>query len=350
MNKFFIFTTLTAAALLTGCDKFKPKDKVEDTDAAAVAEWSCTNQDNLNNIQAALKKAYLKQIERSLRESEYQADYDILDKINKGLKFEIKNVRTLDAAETEQTSKTLLSCESQLVVSFPQGLQKRAENAYLEEQKYQHDGEDEDPRTYTLSDYFSDGDYPLTLENDQLRGEFSYNLTKTDKDGLVFNIPDQNSVIDGVVFMATKAVQYVAYLKENRLMEQSSEKAQQEYDAESSAQMNLAQKAMDIRKKELDAEKSKQVERLNQTWDKFGPEQKSQLQQDQADWFEKRDIDCKVLSQKNVYDIPEKDRETYQKQSNYWNDAMRQQDQEMQYTKCFTQRTIERIVYLNNVN
>ena len=26
-------------------------------------------------------------------------------------------------------------------------------------------------------------------------------------------------------------------------------------------------------------------------------------QQDQADWFEKRDVDCKVLSQKNVYDI-----------------------------------------------
>lgn len=269
MNKLFIFTTLTAAVLLTGCDKFKPKDKVEETDAAVVAEWSCTNQDNLNNIQAALKKAYLKQIERSLRDSEYQADYTILDTINKGLKFEIKNVRTLDASETEQTSKTLLSCESQLVVSFPQGLQKRAENAYLEEQKYQHDGEDEDPRTYTLSDYFSDGDYPLTLENDQLRGEFSYNLTKTDKDGLVFNIPDQNSVIDGVVFMATKAVQYVAYLKQNRLMEQSSEQAQKEYDAESSAQMDLAQKAMDIRKKELDAEKSKQVERLNQTWDKF---------------------------------------------------------------------------------
>ncbi|ENX14403.1 hypothetical protein F895_02358 [Acinetobacter sp. CIP 64.2] len=351
MNKFFIFTTLTAAVLLAGCDKFKPKDKAENTDAAAVAEWSCTNQDNLNNIQAALKKAYLKQIERSLRASEYQADYDVLDKINKGLKFEIKNVRTLDATETQSASKTLLSCDSQLIISFPKGLQKRAENAYLESQKYQGDGEGETrTTTYTLGDYFSDSEYPLTLEDDQLRGDFTYNLTKTDKDGLVVDIPDQNAVIDGVVFMATKAVQYVAYLKENRLIEQDSEKAQQEYNAQSSAQMDLAQKAMDIRKKELDAEKSKQVERLNQTWDKFTPEQKTQLQQDQSDWFEKRDVDCKVLSQKSVYDIPEKDRETYQKQSGYWNEAMRQQDQAMQYTKCFTQRTIERIVYLNNVN
>lgn len=349
MKKLFLFTTLTITLALVGCDKFKPKEKVENTDPA-VSEWSCTNQENLNHIQASLKKEYLKQIDRSLRDGQYQSDYDVLDKINKGLKFEIKNVRTLEPSEGEQASKTQLDCESQLVVHFPKGLQKRAENAYLEEQKYQHDGEDEDSRTYTLSDYFSDGDYSLTLENDQLRGEFSYNLTKTDKDGLVFNIPDQNSVIDGVVFMATKAVQYVAYLKENRLVEQSSEQAQKEYDAESSAQTDLAQKAMDIRKKELDAEKEKQVESLNQTWDNFSAEQKAKLQQDQSNWFEKRDVDCKVLSQKNVSEIEEKDRETYQKQSNYWDAAMRQQDQEMQYTKCFTQKTIERIVYLNNVN
>ncbi|EPF93426.1 hypothetical protein GCM10025882_23810 [Acinetobacter gyllenbergii] len=348
MNKFLIFTTLTAAVLLTGCDKFKPKDKVENTDAA-VAEWSCTNQDNLNNIQAALKKDYLKQIERSLRESQYQADYDVLDKINKGLKFEIKNVRTLDTAEGEQTSKTQLSCESQLIVQFPKGLQKRAENAYAEQQKNCEECEG-DYSASTLGDYFADNEYSLTLEDDKLKGSFFYDITKTDKDGLVFNIPDQNAVIDGVVFMATKAVQYVAYLKENRLIEQSNEQAQQQYDAEESAQMGLAQKAMDIRKKELDAEKAQQVERLNQTWDKFSPEQKAQLQQDQSDWFEKRDVDCKVLAQKHVSDIPEKDLETYQKQSRYWNDAMRQQDQDMQYTKCFTQRTIERIVYLNNVN
>ena len=106
---------------------------------------------------------------------------------------------------------------------------------------------------------------------------------------------------------------------------------------------------MDVRKKELDAEKAKQVERLNQAWDQFTPEQKAQLQQDQSDWFEKRDVDCKVLSQKSVYDIAEKDMETYQKQARYWNDAMRQQNQDMQYTQCFIKRTVERVVYLNNV-
>ena len=56
-----------------------------------------------------------------------------------------------------------------------------------------------------------------------------------------------------------------------------------------------------------------------------------------------------MLSQKSVYDIAEKDMETYQKQARYWNDAMRQQNQDMQYTQCFIKRTVERVVYLNNV-
>ena len=53
---------------------------------------------------------------------------------------------------------------------------------------------------------------------------------------------------------------------------------------------------------------------------------------------------------KPVDEIPEKDLETYQKQSAYWTADMRKQNQEMQYTQCFTQKTIERTVYLNNLN
>ena len=124
---------------------------------------------------------------------------------------------------------------------------------------------------------------------------------------------------------------------------------QQEYDSNEAAQTDLAQKAMSVRQKELDAEKAKQVERLNQVWDQFTPEQKAQLQQDQSDWFEKRDVDCKVIAQKNVYQLADNDKEVYQKKSDYWDDAMRQQNEAMQYTKCFNQKTTERIIYLNNI-
>jgi hypothetical protein len=348
MKKFFIFSTITATILISGCDKFKPKEQATAVDKT-VSEWSCTHQDNLNQIQDSLKKDYLQQIDRSLRDSGYQADHEILEKINKGLKFEIKNVRTLAADKTEQASKSQLNCESQLVITFPNGLQKRAENAYAEQQKNCEECEG-DSSSRKLTDYFSDQEYSLTLENDQLKGSFLYDITKTDKDGLVFTIPNQNAVIDGVVFMATKAVQYGSYLKENQQIEKANEEYHQENAVREAAQTELAQKAMDIRNKELDAEKSKQVDRLNLTWDKFSAEQKMQLQQDQSDWFEKRDIDCKVLSQKNVNEIAEKDQETYQKQSNYWDESMRQQDQQIQYTKCFTQKTVERVVYLNNLN
>lgn len=343
MKQALVITTFSAAVILTGCGKSKPEPKSKTDKVETISDWSCTHPENLNQIQTSLKKEYLKQIERSLRQSQYQVDADILNKINQELKFEIKNIRTLPFEDDSQKN-TQLSCESQLVVSFPKGLQKRAEKAYIE--VLRHSNEESD----TLNDYFSDNDSPLTLENDQLKGDFFYNITKTDKEGLVFNLPSQNTVIEGVVFVATKAVQYAAYVKENELIEENIEENRQISEENNEEQTSLAQEAMDVRKKELDAEKAKQVERLNQTWDKLSAEKKIQFKQDQLDWFKKRDVECKVLAQKSVDDILEKDLETYQKQSNYWTAEMSKQNQEMQYTQCFIQKTIERTVYLNNLN
>lgn len=343
MKQALVITTFSAALILTGCGKSKPEPKSKTDKVETISDWSCTHPENLNQIQNSLKKEYLKQIERSLRQSQYQVDADILNKINQGLKFEIKNIRTLPLEDDSQKN-TQLSCESQLVVSFPKGLQKRAEKAYIE--VLRHSNEESE----TLNDYFSDNDSPLMLENDQLKGDFFYNITKTDKEGLVFNLPSQNTVIEGVVFVATKAVQYAAYVKENELIEENIEENRQISEENNEEQTSLAQEAMDVRKKELDAEKAKQVERLNQTWDKLSAEKKIQFKQDQSDWFKKRDVECKVLAQKSVDDIPEKDLETYQKQSNYWTAEMSKQNQEMQYTQCFIQKTIERTVYLNNLN
>lgn len=343
MKQALVITTFSAAVILTGCGKSKPEPKSKTDKVEVISDWSCTHPENLNQIQTSLKKEYLKEIERSLRQSQYQVDEDILNKINQGLKFEIKSIRTLPLEDDSQKN-TQLSCESQLVISFPKGLQKRAEKAYIEEQRYSDEESD------VLNDYFANSDSPLTLENDQLKGDFFYNITKTDKEGLVFNLPSQNTVIEGVVFIATKAVQYAAYVQENQRYEKSRVEDDKQSAENYNAQTELAQKAMYVRKKELDANKAKQVERLNQTWDKLSAEKKTQFKQDQSDWFEKRDVECKVLAQKNVDDIPEKDLETYQKQSNYWTAEMSKQNQEMQYTQCFIQKTIERTVYLNNLN
>lgn len=329
--------------LFTGCGSKQKKQ--ETAEKKQVSEWSCTHQQNLDLIQRFLKDEYLKNVDKSLRESNYyQADQDLLQKINQGLTFKINQVRTLT---TEPSETTKLECEGQIVIQFPKGLQKRAENAYLEHGAVECDYEEceSDSGYSTLRDYIEDSSSGLVLDNDQLKGQFNYNILKTDQDGFSLNVNNQNEVIRGVVTIAVKAVQYAAYIKENK--EISERHVEQE--KEQSSQKELAQKAMDIRKKELDDEKNKQVERLNQTWDRFTDEQKAKLKQDQTDWFEKRDIDCKVISQRSIHDIPDSELEIYQKQSDYWDNTMRAENREMEYSKCFSKRTQERIVYLNNV-
>lgn len=342
MKNVIIFSLVLGTTLISGCDNFKNNKTEKVEQKVEVSDWSCTDAENIGQVEAYLKSEYLKQLDKQLRHSNYEADQDLLKKITEQVQFKIKNVTTL--TEDDKTAKTL-HCSSQLIVQFPKGLQKRAENAYLEAPCSDQDCEGEYDSMSTLRDYLEDGSSNLVLGDDQLKGAFSYGITKTDKEGVTFTVENENAVINGIVFVTAKAVQYQSYVKHNSEARANSE----QYSKENAAEVALAQKAMDIRQKELEADKVKVVERLNQTWDLFSAEQKQQLQQDQADWFEKRDVDCKVIAQKNVYQLPENEKETYQKKSDYWDDAMRKQSENMQYTKCFNQKTTERIVYLNNL-
>ena len=331
---------MISMSLMSGCDYFKNKKEAEvKSDTPVLEDWSCTANANIQQLQDHLKSEYLKELNKQLRQSDYEADQQLMDLIVKNLQFKIKNITTV--TEDPNKAKTL-ECASQLQVVFPKGLQKRAENAFAERPC---DECEEGYSNYTLNDSLEDGESGLSMENDQLKGNFTYSITKTDQDGLSLSVPSQNDVIDGVVTVTRHAVLYAAYSKQNK---QDEESYQQSIESQTE-QMGLAQKAMDIRKKELDQDNAAVVDRLSQTWDRFSDEQKAQLQQDQSDWFEKRDVDCKVLAQKTVYSLNDSEKETYQKHSQYWDDAMQNQNQNMQFTKCFNQKTNERIVYLNNV-
>lgn len=339
-KKLLCVALFSSSLLLTGCDYFKSKQET-----AAVPEennpWRCTSPEHIKNLEQSLKNEYLKHVDRRLRESKYyEPDQALLKTINDNLKFELKNIRTV-SNEAESTSK--LECESDLVVSLPKGLQERSENAYNEhgmdcEECYRRDEFDR------LHDYLEEG-LGLKLQNNQLSGIFSYQINKTDQDGYTLKSELQNTVLEGLSIMVVKAVQYAAYIKENK----DSQEDMQKYDQEAEQLRQLSQKAMDIRAKELVAEKATQVERLNQTWDNLSEEQQDQLKQDQSSWFEKRDVDCKVIAQKRVGQLHDSEREVYQQQYDYWNDEMRAQNTEMQYNKCFNQKTAERRVYLNNL-
>lgn len=341
MHKFLLLASFTLPLTITGCDYFKNK---KDAPQETVIEnkendWSCTNSNHIEQIKANLKQTYLAQLNRNLRESNYyNADQDILQKIQNGISFEIKNIRTVSENATQSS---LLACESELVMQLPKGLQKRAENAYAE---FQNNCEEECGDGYlTLQDYLQDAEN-LKLNNEQLTGSFYYNISKTDQEGLNVKAENASEVLNGLVFLTVKAVQYAAYIQENQEIQQNIEQ-QQHRNVE---QVALAQKAMDIRQKELNLEKVQRIEKLNLVWDNLIDEQRQQLQQDQKEWFEKRDVDCKVISQKSVYQIPEEQRETYQRQANYWDEKMEAQNTAMQYSKCFNQRTAERTVYLQN--
>lgn len=340
MNKFLIYSLAISTSFMVGCNKSTQKEnEVEASVPQEVADWSCTAQANIDQIQSRLKEGYLKELDKNLRNSYYEANQDILATIQKSIKFELKGVTTL----TQETPNTnVLECATQLIVYLPKGLQKRSENAYLEmpcadEGEY-CGGRYEGSGYATIHDYLEDRENDLTFKNDQVIGNLKYTITKTDKDGISLSVPSQSSVISAIAFVAKTAAQYEAYAKGNAEDNLENEKSKKE----EVEQRNLAKKAMDIRKKELDAEKSAAVERLNQSWDNLSVEQKAQYKQDQATWFEKRDVDCKVISQKTIYQLSDSEKETYQRHSRYWDEDLEIQNTQMQYNKCFIERTNDR--------
>lgn len=340
MKKLMISTVLSSSFLFVGCDFFKKENVTKENEAEAklLQDWSCTAPTNLEQIQSHLRAEYLKELDKRLRHSNYTADLALLEKIKKGIKFEIKGVTTL-TSEDEKNSKEL-KCTSQLIIHLPKGLQQRAENAFLE-RPCEECGDYEN--NYTLHDALESDDY--TFNNDQLLSNLRYMITKTDQDGLHLSVSNQISVIEGVVSVSQYAAEYEDYVKENK----QDDERQKQYTKENIEQMALAQKAMDIRNKELEKEKALSVERLNQAWDALSDEQRDEMKQTQADWFEKRDVDCKVIAQKSVYSLSDHEKETYQKQFNYWNEQMQQQNERMQYIKCFNEETKNRISYLEEL-
>lgn len=196
MKNFIILMTLLTGVLFSGCDYVR--NKKTENKAHNVADFSCTNQDNLNKIQGYLKSEYIKVMEKKLRQSSgyYEADRNILEKINKGLRFEIKTIRTL--TEDTQTEKQL-NCESQLVVHFPKGLMQRAENAY---QAYIQNSEEEGYAT--VRDYLDNNESGLKVTDDELRGGLLYDITKTDKEGLSLSVLNQNEILEGLPLSLNK--------------------------------------------------------------------------------------------------------------------------------------------------
>lgn len=336
-----VLTMLLAinASVLSGCDQIKqvlfPKHAAAaPTDPA----FSCSHADNVAELQREFKQSYLQDMQRRLTGTTYQIDQGLLQTIEKNVQFKLEKIRTLTSDPEHANS---LECAAELVMILPKGLQQRSENAYAEQQK--HCDECDMPPLLTvnlLED--SEEQSPAQLQDDQLRVSVNYGVEKTDREGLVITVTNPQKTVGSLGYMTMLAVQFAGLIAENKTLEQQQAQDQQVMDQ----QKALAQEAIDVRNKELSDEQSRRVEALNAAWDNLTEAKRAELQDDQQQWFKKRDVDCQIIGQRNISEIPEDEREIYQQKANYWDDAMTEQNQKMQYTKCFNQRTAERTRYL----
>ena len=99
MKKSVIFALCSIVPFTTGCDYFKNKKEAQnDETTVQSSDWNCSSDNQLQQIKASLKQNYLRLLDRNIRENDYYtADEDILQKIKQGIRFEIKNIRTLNA-------------------------------------------------------------------------------------------------------------------------------------------------------------------------------------------------------------------------------------------------------------
>ncbi len=138
---------------------------------------------------------------------------------------------------------------------MPKGLQKRAENAYLDQPCEECESEDNSSRSYTLQDHYRTSFPSLTLKNDRLNGiDFIYHIEKSDKDEISMTM-ESHYAVSQAAYLTELAVQYASYLKANAQSKEDSKK----YVEENAAQRDLAQKALDVRQKELENEKKNQA-------------------------------------------------------------------------------------------
>ena len=338
-SKIFYATIFASMTVITGCDLINKNKNEKKLESAELSDWSCTAPSNVKEIERFAQEEYVRIIDRRLGASDYyKPDLNLLSQINSSIRFELKSITTSD----QTNSNNQLNCSSQLVVHLPKGLGLRAENAY-KEAPCEYECEHGDA-IGSLRDYIAEVYDNVTFGQDQVRGPYRYEIIKTDKEGQVLNISSTNGILDAVAKVTYNAVQFEAFRKDN--LENS--KNYEKYKLQNQQEQELASKAMQLRKSDIEKEQTSVVERLNLTWDNLNAEQKENLKADQTKWFERRDIDCKVLSQKAVTSIAEKERETYQQHYQYWDESMYETDRQMQYMKCFIQKTNERIVYLNN--
>lgn len=302
--------------------------KLEDTPKTTEAQTlSCSDTNNLNALKQSVNSLIRSNVQSSVKASKDHYDSKQLEDWLKSTQaISIKSVRT----NTKESENNLLVCESTLSIKAPQAMWDNAQKAMDLPQICEGECEEEN-YIYSLDERISNSD--LRFKNGILEGSFEYRISQTDQGDIALDLTKMtSSVIDTVVEAISSAVRLDA------IKEQAAK-----FEANQSEKQALSQHAIEIRVKELGETQARLDSELNQVWQEIGESNRNAHRDEQKEWLEKRDVECKLEGNKSLYDLSEDEKEPYQIGYESWTDEMRQQDAQIRTMKCSNKRTSARI-------
>lgn len=333
-TKCLIGLTFSSALVLTGCgkktpvDAQKPEVKTESTSPSPITtDLNCTDSTWSDSLQTDLKDKFTTLALASLKESQYSYDINEFRQWNQSIHFKISGIRTDKASSTDNK----VYCTAILTAEFPLAM---LVHSYQAQNRHYNACQDIDYACMRQSLEAELTEQELAIEGNQISQSYNYSIAKTDHGESMIS-RDTNPTLSAYLRdMMTSGLHLAAYIEQ----EAEAREENQEISAEENAKYKLIGDAMDIRLNEINEALAKRTEQLNTLWESKSKEFQQANLANQKAWFKKRDVECKIESQKPYDDIAKKDREQYAFSTQEWTEELSNKDQEIRFKKCVNER------------
>lgn len=332
--KFFALLSCTVALILAGCDKKAPlTEKTHEvasksaTTTPANTDLNCTDSAWVNSLQTDLKDKFTTLTLASLKEAYYSYDTNELKEWNRLIQFKISGIRTDKASSTDNK----VSCRAILTAEFPLAL---LVNSYKARNRGYNSCQDTDYTCMRQSLEKELTEKEFALKGNQISQSYHYTIAKSDTGESIISRNTDPALSSYLRNMMSYGLHLAARIEEDAEIREENE----QISAEEEAKYKLIGDAMDIRLNEINELLAKRTEQLNTLWESKPKAFQEANLTNQKGWFKKRDVECKIESQKPYDDIATKDREQYAFNMQGWTEGLSDKDQEIRFKKCINER------------
>ncbi|RYY80268.1 MAG: hypothetical protein EOO69_02430 [Moraxellaceae bacterium] len=329
-TKCLVWLTFSSALILTGCSKKtpvneqKPEVKTESTTPAPLTtDLNCTNTTWSDSLQTDLKDKFTTLTLANLNASEHSYDSSEFKQWNQSIHFKISGIRTDKTSSTDNK----VYCTAILTAEFPLSM---LVHSYQAQNRHYNACQDIDYACMRQSLEAELTEQELAIEGNQISQSYNYSIAKTDNGESIISRNTDPALSSYLRDMMTYGLYLAAYIEE----EAEAREENQEINAEQDAKYKLIGDAMDIRLNEINEALAKRTGQLNTLWESKSKEFQQANLDNQKAWFKKRDIECKIESQKPYDDIAKRDREQYAFNTEEWTQELSNKDQEIRFKKC----------------